>query len=227
MTKNKQTALGVALSAALAAAGGSDVALAATHHHGKNARKRKPSKKTVLVRCASVSVRCQGTPGARGKQGPTGPNGAGGPAGRRGVPVIARARTMHPLVTKVSGDFDPLMANHWVQGPADDERILGAITYTAPMQCNTTNGYVSIQTYLDGQFIGGSALSGQPGQTQTDSLSLPWSGQNFGTPQGDLMADGVSHEHLLSTRVSDSCGNANDGHYTVQSVSYDVVSFGS
>jgi hypothetical protein len=229
MTKNKQTALGVALSAALAAAGGSDVALAA-NHHGKNARKRKASKKTILVRCASVTVRCVGTPGARGKQGPTGPNGGRGPDGRRGVPVIARARSMHPLVTATSGAFDPLSANHWVQGPADDERILAAVTYTAPATCNSGSGpnvnvAVGVETFLDGNVIGYASLVGKPGQTQTDALSLAFSGNGFGTRDGDLMADGVAHDHVLTTRVTDNCGTAPTGHYIVQSVAYDVVSF--
>jgi hypothetical protein len=229
MTKNKQTtALCVALSAALAAGAGADVGLAASGHHSKRKKKKghHSSSRTVVVHCASISVRCEGTPGSRGPQGAKGPNGRAGPDGQRGVAVIARARSMQPLQTKASGDFDNLTGNHWVQGPTDDERILGVVTFTAPMQCHTGTGRVTIQSFLDGQIIGYSNIAGTPGQTETDSLSLPRQGNNINTPEGDLMADGATHDHVLSTHVSDNCTTANDGHYVVQKVGYDVASFG-
>ena len=65
-------------------------ALAAGHRgtnaHGaklvvKKKSKKKPKKKPptpVIVKCASVTVTCKGTPGATGPQGPTGLNGANG-----------------------------------------------------------------------------------------------------------------------------------------------------
>lgn len=226
MTKNRQiTALRVALSVAVASAGVTDVALAAKHHGGKGARKKKSSRRTIFVRCATVSVRCQGTTGAPG---PKGPNGPAGPNGPRGVKVIARPVSMQPLTTSVSNRPDPLTNNHWVQGAADDERLLGAVTLTAPAKCNGSpnGGFVAVSTFLDGALTGFTVITGSAGKTETDSLSFKQNGSLGGNNDGDVMADGVAHDHVLTTRVSDNCGTAGDGHYVIQKLGYAVASFG-
>ena len=123
-------------------------AVAAGHHDAsahkakaKGKPKKKPKKKstTVIVKCASVTVTCKGTPGATGPQGPAGANGANGSA------VVLRARGAGPIAAVmesappgcdsfscVVGANVPVTPSTWTEGPTEDDQMIGTITVKLP-----------------------------------------------------------------------------------------------
>ena len=216
-------ALAFVLAAQLGLAGD---ALAATPKATKKKKKKAAARKVYKVRCATVTVRCQGGPGAQGPAGPAGHNGTNGANGYNGGQVITRARLANtPLVSTMSGVFPRLTGASWTQGPNEDDWLAGAITFTAPAACNasgnnglSTGPELGVEIILDGQEIGYAYIqpTAGPGQTETDNLPL------F---QQDLAATGYSQDHQLTTRVTDDCGDAGDSHFSIRSLGINVAAF--
>lgn len=226
-------------------------ALAAGHRgtnaHGaklvvKKKSKKKPKKKPptpVIVKCASVTVTCKGTPGATGPQGPTGLNGANGSA------VVLRARgagTVEAGPEKlppgcesygcVEGQNVPLSPSTWTEGPTEDDQMLGSLTLSVPSEaeCNAgTKPMVFVIPVVDGIAEG---LIGAEGGTTAVTLTPSLFAQSyfkleleeaepgiaFGT--GFFLADGESHAHTVTVKVFDNCVTK---HATVSNVAIDVL----
>jgi len=128
------------------------------HAHGAKAKGKKKKKKkpttTVIVKCASVTVTCKGTPGATGPQGPAGANGTSGSAvvfRARGIGSTAASKETYApgcdtYLTCVGGANVPLSPSPatWTQGPTEDDQMIGTITISLP---NNTECAAEEDTY--------------------------------------------------------------------------------
>jgi hypothetical protein len=135
------------------------------------------------------------TTGPRGPRGPRGPKGDRGRQGLRGKGVVARARAKTTVTTPGA---DRLTGNTWVQGAAEDDLILGSITYQSPSVCTMqTQGdpELSVIVYLDGTPVGGFTL-----------FDLQASGATTLFPSAlYVFASGADRSHTLTARVSSTC----------------------
>lgn len=238
-------------------------AVAAGHHDasahrakakgkGKGKPKKKPKKKstTVIVKCASVTVTCKGTPGATGPQGPAGTNGTNGSA------VVLRARGAGSAGTEkvppgcmsftcLEGGNIPISPSTWTEAPNEDDQMIGTLTLILPgnKECGDENSkkefedagvfaIASVGNTVEGIL---EAKGGTTPRTVTTSLLGPTffrieiedeeleKGElgEFGElGTGFFIGDGNSHTRTITLKALDNCLST---HVTVSNVSIDVL----
>jgi hypothetical protein len=232
---------GVSLTPALAqAAHGTHGPLA---HHAK-AKKRKSKNKggtQVIVHCASVGVTCKGTPGPTGPQGPAGTPGA---PGANGANVVLRARGV--AATEVSAESSgcgtiicggsiAVSPDSWVEGPEEDDQLVGSVTITIPSEteCGAeessklTPDQVILTAEVDGKLDGITEVEGSAAGTTVSTEvvfdlgveALEAAQEGFGT--GFFIGNGSSQTHVLTVEGEDQCKTA--VHATVNNLAIDVL----
>jgi hypothetical protein len=229
-------------------------AVAAGHHdakaHGTKAKgkKKKPKKKTtiVLVKCASVTVTCKGTPG------PAGPQGAPGVNGARGSCVGGGARSPGPVLTTeekappgceslscLEGANVPLSPSSWTEAPTEDDQLIGTATFSMPSETECkeeeSSKLVPAEVYaivtVDGTLEG---IVGAYGATNAETVTvslfgtsifrfefeeeLVKSGESVGN--GVFVGSGSSQSHAVALKVFDGCPGT---PVTVSSAAVDVL----
>jgi hypothetical protein len=148
--------------------------------------------------------------------------------------VIARVRSPGPVetVTEPSKTGEPLVGPTWKESTQEDQLLLGDVTVTHPPASNCTvnigagkiaTGSAHLHALLDGQTV--------------SDVYAPAEGPNPATirigffsqiPDGAwLVAPSAPMNHSLIADVSDDCGvgpgASGGGHFTINSVSVDVV----
>jgi hypothetical protein len=226
----------------------------ASGHHGTNAHgaklvvkkksKKKPKKKpatTVIVKCASVTVTCKGTPGATGPQGPAGANGANGSA------VVLRARSTGSVaaieetsgcssILCVGGQNVPVNPSTWTQGPTEDDQMIGSITVSVPSEadCGAEDtssktleaGRAEILVSVDGLIEGLAVGVGGTGPTTINTAIVFDLGIiDIEDPSGEVgsgffIGNGGNQTHTVAVRAVDSCKKA---QATISNVAVDVL----
>ncbi len=231
---------GLSLTPALAQAAGNHGPVA---HHAK-AKKRKNKKKNgtqVIVHCASVGVSCKGKPGPTGPQGPAGAPGA---PGANGANVVLRARgaasTPVPAESTscgqiICGGSIAVSPNSWVEGPEEDNQLLGSVTITIPSEAacgaeesgKLTADQVVLAAQVDGKLEGITEVEGSTAETTLSTQivfdlgveALEAAEEGFGT--GFFLGNGSSQTHVLTVQGEDDCKTA--VHATVSNLAIDVL----
>jgi hypothetical protein len=130
--------------------------------------------------------------------------------GPPGADVIARFRG-GPVTVPASSSSTPvpISPSTFGQGAGDAILLVGRMSVTPPANCGTTFPFNSVQGQVDGVSI--------------IFASVPLSGARtiyFGTAG---IPSGSAARHALSLTASNSCTNAGQGTYTVNSLSIDAV----
>jgi hypothetical protein len=213
-------------------------------HQAKKKKKSKSKKKggqQVIVHCASVGVTCKGTPGPTG---PTGPTGLQGTPGANGANVVLRARGMASTEvsaessscgTIICGSSIPLSASSWIEGPEEDDQLVGSVTITLPGEtaCGAEEGgtleddKAILAAEVDGKLEGITEVGGSTAETTVSSEivfdlgieALEAAEEGFGT--GFFMGSGTSQTHVLTVEAEDECKTA--VHATVSNLAIDVL----
>jgi hypothetical protein len=241
-------ALGMLAAPASAVAAGQHNAGA--HAAKAKGKKKKPKKKSttiVLVKCASVTVTCKGTPGAAGPQGAPGVNGANGSsivlrarsAGSTTVGKIAAPPGCDSFVTCFVGQSVPVSPSTWTEGPTEDDQLIGGpVTVALPSDAacgaeeNATKKepetpeadvLVSVDGLLEGVT---EAKGGTAAVTKNVALGLNLSffeiegegSSEYGS--GAFVGNGASQSHTLVVSAFDNC---NDAHAAISNVAIDVL----
>jgi hypothetical protein len=226
---------------AIAANGGHGAAKRGKHA----AKKKKHSKKksSVNVKCAST-LYCKSHSGPTGPAGPQGAPGAPGAPGAKGYAIVARARSLGPLVTAecvvgsppgttCPNQDDPLAGNTWTQQPTESDHLIGSVTYTQPSSACTQAGsgsppagQLTLNVLLDGKVVGSgfvpNSSAGNAGSTSTISIQF---GGFYSTDTSDVLETGTANNHTLTVSASDTCDAPAGAHYTVNSVALDVEAY--
>jgi hypothetical protein len=223
------------------------IAQAAEHHHGPVAHhaKRKKGKKKggtqVIVHCASVGVSCKGTPGPAGPQGPAGTPGA---PGANGANVVLRARGL--TSTEVSAESSgcgsiicgagiAVSPDSWVEGPEEDDQLVGSATVTIPSEaaCGAEESSkvvpdrVALIAEVDGKLEGITEVEGSTTETTVSAEivfdlgveALEAAQEGFGV--GFFIGNGSNQTHVLTVQGEDDCKTA--VHATVSNLAIDVL----
>ena len=241
MHLRRPTPAGIIASLALFfALGGS--AVAANHYLVTSTSQIKPS----------VLKSLHGPAGAKGAKGATGANGAGGPAGpaggqgpqgiqgpsgAQGTSVVARIRSVAPVVTQTTPTLvnDPI-AGTWTQHATELNQLTGQVTITFPPETECGGAEpVAIEIFLDNSLVGGAASSASassPTETVTKTVPIGWTKKEpseapFSSHWPEeavspwLYEPGADTGRTLTATVGDQCEGG--GHATIQSVSVDVL----
>ncbi len=226
-------------------------AVAAGHHDAgahkakaKGKGKKKPKKKstTVIVKCASVTVTCKGTPGATGPQGPAGVNGTNGSAvvlrarGAGSVTAGEEVSGCSSILCFVGGENVPVSPSTWTQGPTEDDQLIGTVTIKLPSEAecaaeNTSTKklespdafvVLTVNGIIEGFAI---AETGTSGRTVSASFSSALlieleveAGGEVGS--GFFIGSGSSQAHTIAVKASDNCKAT---QATVSNVEIDVL----
>jgi hypothetical protein len=173
-----------------------------------------------------------GATGATGAEGGTGATGPTGPEGASGSSVIARVRSVGPVKTPT----EPTLASvsltgaTWTQKAEELDHIIGQISLTTPSVTECTVGLGGSEAQmrwsvlLDGTVIM-SAL-GAEDFNGPKTLTIPISGGNSNNASEWVYEPGKSTSHTLTVEAKDECGvngGKASGHYTINSVSIDVI----
>jgi hypothetical protein len=187
-----------------------------------------------------------GPQGATGATGPGDPSGSPGPegkagsegkAGTDGTTVVARARSLAPMVTTTAPDPNkevaikdyPLSSGTWTQGANEVNQLVGVATITVPRatECtafNSESGDGFIELRLDGSKVGsaGGHTNGITTPTVT-TTAIGWVGPAVA---GSIFEPGSATSHTLTAKIGDDCGfmgGNSGGHFTINSISVDVL----
>ncbi len=168
--------------------------------------------------------------------------------------VVARARSIGPIPTgSVSGPVngepeevtgtlpgeapDPLASARWTQRPDELAQVTGIASITAPARAHcgrgasgTVGGLGGVTVSIDGK------LAGWTRGAPTEAKSAPfttvskifWDYSDFPSMEEWLFEPGSVTKHTLSVTAWDTCGReggASGAHFTINSVSLDVVGF--
>jgi hypothetical protein len=228
-------------------------AVAAGHHDAsahkakaKGKGKKKPKKKsstTVIVKCASVTVTCKGTPGATGPQGPAGVNGTNGSSvvlRARGAGSVAASKEEESpgceSFTCIGGANVPVSPSTWTQGPTEDDQLIGSTTISLPSEAECAAEDTSTKTLEDPESfviltvngnIEGFAIAGTGTNARTVNVSFSSAllieieeeeGGEVGT--GFFLGNGSSQAHTMVVKAIDNCKAT---QVTVSNVAIDVL----
>ena len=199
----------------------------------------------MIVKCASITVTCKGTPG------PAGPQGAPGTNGTNGSTVVLRARGTVPSVaagkesippgcmsfTCLEGANVPVSPNTWTEGSTEDDQMIGSATISLPSNtaCGDENSkkefedaFVYLIASVNGTVEGLTAAGGSTtARTSTVSLFGPSilrfefeeeEGGSLGT--GFFIGNGSSQSHAITVEAIDNCPGT---PVTVSNVAIDVL----
>jgi hypothetical protein len=132
--------------------------------------------------------------------------------------VVARVRSVGAVnapVTPQSTVSDPLAGATWTQHAEEVNQIVGQFTesHESRPECKDgAVGAISVEIMLDGQFVGGGAVS-----TEGDTCTLDWHDSGV----SDLLFEPSTNKtHTVSAQVT--CGE-NCAGWTVDSISIDVI----
>jgi len=190
-----------------------------------------------------------GPAGPTGATGPTGPaggaTGATGPSGATGTAgtsVVARVRSAGAVATAStttsvpSWTSDPLTGATWSQGTEELDQLVGQVSLTTATEAtceHTVSGSVGadVQVLLDGSPVADTSVASGPAET-TETVPISWSHHaEFSFPAETrsslaLFEPLALTSHTLTAQVADDCGangGHGGGHFTIQSVSVDVL----
>jgi hypothetical protein len=170
------------------------------------------------------------------------------------VAVVARARSVAAVATgSVAGPVngepeestggmpgetnDPLAGATWTQHPEELAEITGTASITSPARANcgrgssgTVGGLAGVAVYIDGKLAGWTR--GAPLEAKSTSFTtvskIFWDFPDFPSMEEWLLEPGSATKHTLSVTAWDTCGReggASGAHFTVNSVSLDVIGF--
>jgi hypothetical protein len=224
------------------ALGGS--AMAANHYMITSTNQIKPSVLKALHGSAGAkgptgAAGANGTAGQAGGQGSPGIQGPQGPSGAATNGIVARLRSVAPVVTKTTEEGNPTLADDplsgtWTQHAGELDQLAGQVTITFPPEttCEGSGDPVAVELLLDGNLVGGA--TSHPGEAEvTETVPIGWSKHlpaGAGAPFAQWPEEAVSPwlyepgsdtAHTLTAEVADDC--AKSGHPTIQSVSVDVL----
>ncbi len=176
--------------------------------------------------------------------GATGATGATGPAGASGTSVVARVRSAGAVLTTSTATSvpswtgDPLTGATWTQGSEELDQLVGqVILRTAPeTTCHGISGSqgADVQILLDGSPVADTSIAAGSAEA-TETVPISWSSHpEFSFPSESrsmlsLFEPPAPSAHTLSARVADDCGadgGEGEGHFTIQSISVDVLGVG-
>jgi hypothetical protein len=225
-------------------------AVAAGHHDAsahrakaKGKPKKKPKKKstTVIVKCASVTVTCKGTPGATGPQGPAGANGANGSAvvlRSRGAGPVAAGKETVPLGCEsfscVQGANVPVSPSTWTEGPTEDDQLIGSITFSMPSEaaCGAENSEKKLEdaesfvvVTVNGVVEGLAFAEGETAARTVNASIFSASILDFEEEEGEagtgfFLGNGASQPHAMAVTAIDECPGT---PVTVSNAAIDVL----
>jgi hypothetical protein len=156
----------------------------------------------------------RGPRGLRGPRGPRGPRGAKGDVGPQGPPGTAFVAHAHSTGSITTPHDDPLTANTWTQGAAEDDVITGTITYQSPPNC-TTSGSVPLMTV-------NVSVNGAPvGSVSIGELKTPEETRTLPAPLY-VFAPGSDTPQTLTASVTTNCSET----FTITDLKLDVAAFG-
>ncbi len=243
-------ALTVVVPASAVAAGHHDAGAHKARAKGKGKKKPKKKSTTVIVKCASVTVTCKGTPG------PSGPQGSAGTNGTNGSAVVLRARGAGPAGTEkvppgcmsficIEGGNVPISPSTWTEAPNEDDQMIGTLTLTLPgsKECGDEN---SKKEFEDAGVFAiasvGNAIEGileAKGSTTPRTVTTSLVGPTFfrieledeELEKGELgefgelgtgffIGDASSHTRTITLKAIDNCLST---HVTVSNAAIDVL----
>lgn len=241
-----------ASSAVAAGHNGAHATGAKTHSKGKGKKHKKKKKSppaTVIVKCASVTVTCKGTPGPQGPAGANGTNGSSVVLRARSTGAVTIGPEKAPSGCKsfscVEGANIPVNPSTWTEGPSEDDQMIGSATFVLPgaAECGVEEERENpttkkMEKYFEpaemftivsvGNVIQGFALAegGETPRTVTTSLF----GASFlvfelealesEVGSGSFIGNGSSQTHTITVKAIDDCLNK---HTTVNNVAIDVL----
>jgi hypothetical protein len=166
----------------------------------------------------------QGLPGGSGPAGPQGENGANG--------VTARVRGIGSVtsLTEPASASDSLSGGQWTQQTQELEHLIGRVSVTSPAKSSCSGG--TGESEFGGSLIVSLALDGTTVGRADAIAGITQEDQEIGfqsAGQGDLLwlfEPSSPTNHTVTLSISDNCGflgGHTGGHFTINSVSIDVV----
>ncbi len=160
--------------------------------------------------------------------------------------VRARARLAAPIVSQTSVAPVPpvsLTGGTWAQGSEEVNRLIGIVVVTPPRrtECGPGGGNMAfVNLYVDNEVVGVAEEGTDPvtGSPEPQVVRVHWlTGANLNGQEivnselfsdGLIFATGAKATHMLSVESRDRCGEggtASGGHFTIDSVTVDVLGF--
>lgn len=164
-----------------------------------------------------------------------------GPEGREGAPgstIVARVRSDGSVesTTQPTTVSDPVSGGKWTQALDEPEQLIGEVTLTKPGWEEGTSGSCTSRHQLDANLHVEILLNGvlkgvvearnaeQPGMPET--VPIDWITGLGGAASGWLYEPATATSQTLTVLAKDECGyegGTSSAHFTVDSVSIDVI----